>query len=100
MTLVNWRFEVVYETLVKPSHPVLDYNTVFSGLQPGDLAHVTTTLEDVQNVLLQLICADTILIGWLDIHGYAVVAGCRVDVAKLILSLFSFVSCLFLLLLH
>ena len=63
MTLVDWRFEVVYETLVKPSNPVLDYNTVFSGLHPGDLDDVTTTLTEVQDRLLQLISADTILIG-------------------------------------
>lgn len=63
VTLVNWRFEVVYETLVRPSHPILDYNTIFSGLRDGDLDHVTTTLKDVQDRLLQLISADTILIG-------------------------------------
>lgn len=63
MTLVNWRFEVVFESLVRPSNPVLDYNTEFSGLRAGDLDHVTTTLTDVQNRLLQLITADTILIG-------------------------------------
>ena len=63
MTLVNWRFEVVYESLVKPSNPILDYNTIFSGLRAGDLDHVTTTLPDVQHRLMQLISADTILIG-------------------------------------
>lgn len=63
VTLVDWRFDVVYESLVKPSHPVLDYNTIFSGLQDGDLDHVTTTLADVQDHLLDIISADTILIG-------------------------------------
>jgi RNA exonuclease 1 len=53
----------VYETLVKPDNPILDYNTVFSGLREGDLDHVRTTLRDVQKRLLDLFNDRTIVIG-------------------------------------
>jgi len=53
----------VYETLVKPKNPVLDLNTKFSGIKPGDLDDITTTLEDVQRRLLKMIGRDTILMG-------------------------------------
>lgn len=56
---------VVYDTFVKPSHPVIDYNTEFSGIDESHLSNVTTTLKDVQTVLLDLFDAHTILVG----HG-------------------------------
>lgn len=57
------KFQVVYETLVKPKNPILDYNTQFSGLKEGDLDHVTVSLEEVQEKLLELFNDRTILIG-------------------------------------
>ncbi len=50
-----------------PENPIIDYNTTFSGItkemmeEPG----VTKSLEQVQDDILQLIHADTIIIG----HG-------------------------------
>lgn len=53
----------VYRTLVKPSSPVVDPNTRFSGIRPRDLARATKTLRDVQNDILGFVGTDTILIG-------------------------------------
>ncbi|KAG1709152.1 RNA exonuclease 1 [Nymphon striatum] len=63
VTVVNKNLEVVYETFVKPHRPIIDYNTRFSGITKKDLKGVHTTLEDVQNDLLELFCSKTILIG-------------------------------------
>ncbi|KAI5644277.1 putative exonuclease GOR [Phthorimaea operculella] len=54
---------VVYRSLVKPSSPVVDLNTRFSGIRPRDLARATKTLRDVQNDILGFVGTDTILIG-------------------------------------
>lgn len=63
VTVVDHKFNVVYESLVKPKNPILDYNTVFSGLREGDLDKVKVTLEDVQEKLLELFNDRTLLIG-------------------------------------
>lgn len=53
----------VFETLVKPDSEVVDLNTRFSGITEDDLEGVTTSLRDVQAVLLSLFTDRTILIG-------------------------------------
>ena len=63
VSLVNLCGEVVYDTLVKPSAPVVDYNTRFSGLRPSDLANVSKTLTDVQADILSFVNSSTILMG-------------------------------------
>ncbi|XP_067678150.1 RNA exonuclease 1 homolog [Haliotis asinina] len=63
VTVIDPESKPVYETLVKPSFPVIDYNTRFSGLTEEDLQDVTTSLRDVQAVLLSLFTDKTILIG-------------------------------------
>ncbi|XP_046966308.1 exonuclease GOR-like isoform X1 [Vanessa cardui] len=54
---------LVYRSLVKPSSPVVDHNTRFSGIRPRDLARATKTLRDVQNDILGFVGSDTILVG-------------------------------------
>ena len=61
--MVNMECETVYETLVKPPHPITDYNTRFSGLFPEDLAGVEVTLVDVQKHILSFVSESTILMG-------------------------------------
>lgn len=63
VTVVDRELHSVYETLVKPSHPIVDYNTIFSGLTSESLASVHTSLEDVQQHLCGLFYEDTILVG-------------------------------------
>lgn len=65
VTLINHKFDVVYEKLVKPSNPILDYNTKLSGISQSDLNVVSTRLADVQRDLLELFSSKTILVG----HG-------------------------------
>lgn len=46
--MVDMNLQTVYETMVKPQNPVLDYNTRFSGLKMEDLESVTTELHEVR----------------------------------------------------
>uniref|UniRef100_T1JBB2 C3H1-type domain-containing protein n=1 Tax=Strigamia maritima TaxID=126957 RepID=T1JBB2_STRMM len=63
ITVIDWQSKPVYETLVKPDNPIVDYNTKFSGITENDMEGVTTTLRDVQAVLLNKFSNKTILIG-------------------------------------
>ena len=63
MTVVDHELKTVYEQLVKPANPVIDYNTRFSGLTESALKDVTTSLKDVQDHLLGLFSEGTILVG-------------------------------------
>ncbi|CAE6453937.1 unnamed protein product [Rhizoctonia solani] len=55
--------KVVYDQLVLPDKPVIDYLTQFSGITAEQLASVTHKLPDAQAGLLELIDKDTIIIG-------------------------------------
>lgn len=63
VSVVDAKFQTVYETFVKPLNPVLDYNTKFSGITEKDLAGVKTTISDVQKHLLKLFNDSSILVG-------------------------------------
>ncbi|KAG2466432.1 REXO1 exonuclease, partial [Polypterus senegalus] len=63
VTVVNPGLQVVYDTFVKTDNEVLDYNTRFSGVTEEDLKQASSTIRDVQAVLLNLFSAETILIG-------------------------------------
>ncbi|XP_064605094.1 RNA exonuclease 1 homolog [Liolophura sinensis] len=63
VTVIAPDLSVIYESLVKPDKPVIDYNTRFSGIKEEDMKGVTTTLRDVQAVLLSLFTDKTILMG-------------------------------------
>uniref|UniRef100_A0A7M4FBZ5 Exonuclease domain-containing protein n=1 Tax=Crocodylus porosus TaxID=8502 RepID=A0A7M4FBZ5_CROPO len=63
VTVVDPNLEVAYNTFVKPDNDIIDYNTRFSGVTEEDLKNTTTTIRDVQAILLNLFSAATILIG-------------------------------------
>ncbi|KAI5645787.1 elonginA binding-protein 1 domain-containing protein [Phthorimaea operculella] len=45
VTVINSACKVEYETLIKPLHPIIDYNTRYSGITEEQMANVTTTLD-------------------------------------------------------
>ncbi|XP_045778911.1 RNA exonuclease 1 homolog [Maniola jurtina] len=63
VTVINSACKVVYETLIKPLHPIIDYNTRYSGITEEQMSEVKTTLLDVQATLLTMFNSKTILIG-------------------------------------
>ncbi|XP_073245995.1 uncharacterized protein [Porites lutea] len=62
ISVIDESFNVIYDTLVKPTRPIIDYKTKFSGITKKTLENVTTSLDDVQKCLIDLLPHDTILI--------------------------------------
>ncbi|XP_058237342.1 RNA exonuclease 1 homolog [Hemibagrus wyckioides] len=63
VTVVNSNLQVVYDTFVKPTNEVIDYNTRFSGVSEDDVKNSSLSLQDVQTMLLSFISERTILVG-------------------------------------
>ncbi len=63
LSIVNESLECVYDTLVKPELPVLNYLTKFSGITKEMLAPVTTSVQDVHPELTKVLPSLCILVG-------------------------------------
>lgn len=63
VSIVKEDGEIVYDKLVKPSKTITNYNTEHSGITKEQMEGVTTTLQDVQRELLEMIPCETILVG-------------------------------------
>ncbi|XP_067043980.1 uncharacterized protein [Acropora muricata] len=63
ISVVDESFNVLYDTLVKPSNQIIDYKTKYSGITEDMLKNVTTTLANVQKRLINLFPSDAILLG-------------------------------------
>ncbi|KAG0606128.1 hypothetical protein M758_9G116100 [Ceratodon purpureus] len=63
VSMVSSKGKVLLDKLVKPENPITNYNTQYSGITAAMMAGVTTTLSDVQEEILKLVHAETILVG-------------------------------------
>jgi RNA exonuclease 1 len=63
ISIVDWDGKVVLDELVKPSLPIKNYFTQFSGMTSSILDPVMTTLAEIQLRLLDLFTPHTILLG-------------------------------------
>lgn len=63
ITAVDMNLNVIYDQLVKPKNPILDYKTKYSGITKEILDPITKTLEEVQDELKKFISKNTILVG-------------------------------------
>lgn len=63
VTVIDTNCKTVYESLVKPSNEILDYNTRFSGITKQQMDRTSTGILQVQANILHLCNSKTILIG-------------------------------------
>ncbi|XP_031554225.1 small RNA degrading nuclease 5-like isoform X2 [Actinia tenebrosa] len=63
ISIVDESMNMLYDTLVKPGRPILDYKTKYSGITAEILEGVTVTLQDVQKQVTALLPTGAILAG-------------------------------------
>lgn len=61
--LIGYNGTVVYDVLVKPKNPIIDYLTKYSGITKEMMSKAVSTLPMVQKMLLQIIDCRDIIIG-------------------------------------
>ncbi|CAL4108463.1 unnamed protein product, partial [Meganyctiphanes norvegica] len=82
LTIIDAEDNLVYDTLIKPDNPIIDYNTRFSGITEEDMEDVTTTIREVQTSCLTRFSDKTILIGHSlesDLHALKIIHDTVVD---------------------
>jgi len=78
--------EVLLDTLVKPSWPVVDYRTWVNGISAKDLENVEFTLEHAQAFMRALCSEQTVVVGHAvhnDLLALRMIHHCNVDTAML-----------------
>eukprot|EP00126_Sphaerothecum_destruens_P012453 Sdes_comp21346_c0_seq1m19988 len=63
VSLLDASLTVIYDQLVKPAAPILDYNTQYSGITAAMMQPVTCCLASVQTALMGLLPHNSVLIG-------------------------------------
>lgn len=63
VSLIDWSGKTIIDELVKPSRPIKNYFTQFSGMTKEKLEPIKTTIGDIQTKLLSLLTPTTILLG-------------------------------------
>lgn len=63
ISIIDWDGQVVMDEFVKPKNPITNYLTQYSGITSAMLEGVNTSLEDVQQKLLEILTPQSILIG-------------------------------------
>jgi RNA exonuclease 1 len=63
ISIIDWSGKTVLDKYVKPTLPIKNYFTQYSGITPALLENVTTTLPDIQEDLLKLCTPSAILLG-------------------------------------
>ncbi|CAF4908119.1 unnamed protein product [Pieris macdunnoughi] len=63
VSVVDEKYKLVYESLVKPYNNITDYLTRYSGISESSLKNITKRLEDVQKELREVLPPDAILVG-------------------------------------
>ncbi|KII61366.1 RNA exonuclease 1 [Thelohanellus kitauei] len=63
VTLLNCKYDIIYDKFVKPRNRIRDYNTKYSGIYEYNLIYCETRVEDVHKELAVIISHETILIG-------------------------------------
>ncbi|XP_056642035.1 RNA exonuclease 1 homolog [Diorhabda sublineata] len=86
VTIVDIECKTVYESLVKPLNPIIDYNTRFSGITKEQMDKTSTSILQVQANILHLCNSMTILVGHSlesDMKALKIVHGMIVDTSVL-----------------
>ncbi|XP_072385118.1 uncharacterized protein [Diabrotica undecimpunctata] len=86
VTIIDIDCKTVYESLVKPLNPIIDYNTRFSGITKEQMDKTSTSILQVQANILHLCNSMTILVGHSlesDMKALKIVHGMVVDTSVL-----------------
>ncbi|XP_050301018.1 RNA exonuclease 1 homolog isoform X2 [Anthonomus grandis grandis] len=86
VTVVDTECKTVYESLVKPLNPIIDYNTRFSGITKDQMDRTGTNILQVQANILHLCNSETILVGHSlesDMKALKIIHGTIVDTSVL-----------------
>lgn len=63
VSLTDFDNKVLVDKLIKPTEPIIDYLTQWSGITEEKLIGVETTVEEIQNELLSIISSNDTIVG-------------------------------------